>query len=214
MMSKQKNKEKKINPEEKTKNTEPKAEDADNAVPDFDMSQFVADPLTTGIKTEKVLVTVPVKKPNSQIFFRVNPEPKNSIEVYLFEDKEDSNRLYLVSNNILPYLDDQAKFNRIYLAVNTKNDPFLFPVRQPDANGVWNEWHRGQQRCVELAKEKWIRMVPNRSINSYDTLEAQGKLPEPKWPDKSIIELFEIAFKDTQITSEDHPVIKRLQGLI
>lgn len=190
-----------------------KPEDADDAVPDFDLSRFVAKPLDTNISTKKVLITVPVKKPNSQVFFRVNPDTKNCLDVYLFEDKEDSNRLYLVQDDIVPILSDQVKLYRIYLAVNTKNDVFLFPVRQPDENGVWNEWHRGQQRCVELAKKKWIRMVPNRSINSYDTLEALGQLSKPVWPEKSLIEIFGIAFKDTQITSEDHPVIKRLKGL-
>jgi hypothetical protein len=189
-------------------------EDADNTVPDFNMSEYIATPLDTQVSTKKLLNTVPVKKPNSQIFFRVNPDPHYCLDVYLFEDKEDSNRLYLVKNDVVPLLPEEVKLYKIYLAVNTKFDPFLFPVRQQDETGNWNEWHRSQQQCVEIAKKKWIRMQPNRSIQGYDIIEAAGKLMTPKYPEKTMPELFKIAFKDAHIGTEDHPILKRLRGLI
>jgi len=197
--------------EEKKNEVTNKKNDINSAIPGFDLSKYQATELDTQIVTKKVLVTIPVKKPNSQIFFRIKKD--FCIDVYLFEDKEDSNKLYLVNKTKLGILSEQAKLYKIYLAVNTKNDPFLFPVRQPDETGNWNEWHRGQHRCIELAKNRWVRMRPNRSINSYDPLVAEGKLPEPEFPEMSLQEIFELAFKDQIIDNEEHPTIKRLRGL-
>jgi hypothetical protein len=39
-------------------------------------------------------------------------------------------------------------------------------------------------------------------------------IKEPVWPEASFQDLIKIAFRDRLITTIDHPVIKRLRGLV
>jgi hypothetical protein len=57
-------------------------------------------------------------------------------------------------------------------------------------------------------------VAANMSLGAYDVFEAMGELPEPEWPDISFNELITIAFKGRIIDSPDHPVLKRLKGLV
>jgi hypothetical protein len=62
---------------------------------------------------------------------------------------------------------------------------------------------------------KWIRVKANMSLGAYEIWEAQGKLPDPEWPDLPYKELLRIAFRDQKIINDlDHPVVKRLRGLV
>ena len=63
-----------------------------------------------------------------------------------------------------------------------------------------------------MAKGRWIRLAANMSLGSYDVYEASGDLPDPEWPEESLEELLEIAFKDRLIATGDHPIIRRLLG--
>ncbi len=46
----------------------------------------------------------------------------------------------------------------------------------------------------------------------YDVNVAQGVIPEPNWPDKSLSELLQLCFQTRLIDSIDHPILKRLRG--
>jgi hypothetical protein len=52
------------------------------------------------------------------------------------------------------------------------------------------------------------------ALGAYDVFEATATLPEPQWPDQSFQELLKVGFKDRQIDSLDHPVIRKLRGEI
>jgi len=51
------------------------------------------------------------------------------------------------------------------------------------------------------------------SLGAYRIYRAEGELSDPVWPDRTLSELLEIAFRDRIISTEDHPVIRRLRGL-
>jgi hypothetical protein len=44
--------------------------------------------------------------------------------------------------------------------------------------------------------------------------QAAGQFPEPKWPETTLEQLLEIAFKGRVIDTMDHPVLRRLRGEI
>jgi hypothetical protein len=43
---------------------------------------------------------------------------------------------------------------------------------------------------------------------------AESTMSEPVWPEATYQELIKLAFRDRLISSLDHPVIKRLRGLV
>ena len=91
---------------------------------------------------------------------------------------------------------------------------FLWPIKLPDEQGRLDEWNSVAQEAAQRAQAKWIRLMANMGAGTYDVLEAAGNFPDPVWPQKSLQELLEIAFKGRIIDSMDHPVLRRLRGEI
>src|SRR5215472_18578542 len=80
----------------------------------FDLSKFrlKQDFIETG-GAKKVLLIVPVRKPNPQSFIRVRPEPEFRATWAVIELKDDRER-YLVLPDIAAALPNEVKFETIY----------------------------------------------------------------------------------------------------
>jgi len=99
-----------------------------------------------------------------------------------------------------------------YTTINRQRVVSLWPVRLPASDGRINEWHRSAQEAAERAMARWIRVVPNMSLGANEIFEAEGKIPDPEWPEYTFQKLLQIGFRDRIINSLDHPVLKRLRG--
>ena len=53
-------------------------------------------------------------------------------------------------------------------------------------------------------------MQAYRSLGAYEIHTGEGKTDEPKWPEMSMNEILEIAFKNKIIWELDHFVLKQL----
>ena len=82
----------------------------------FDLTKFrlKQDFIETG-GAKKVLLTLPVRKPNPQSFVRVRPEPEFRATWAIIELKDDRER-YLVMPDIAAALPNEVKFETIYTA--------------------------------------------------------------------------------------------------
>lgn len=205
----------------------PTEHDTASLIPGFNMADFEADPEDLEKYTQKQIITVPVGKPNDQVYFMAHPDlEKYTKEVWLFTNKEAESiggRLYIVHKSLLgiPEMMNQAKLFTLHLCVkNGKNDPFLFPLPDP-VYGRGYSWHVAQHEAVKIAQTRWVRMVANHSIGGYDVLKSQGVLNDPVWPKETLEQLIQIAFKENFLLpaemrpdKDDHPIIKRLRGLV
>jgi hypothetical protein len=61
---------------------------------------------------------------------------------------------------------------------------------------------------------KWIRITANMHMSGYDVYEAEGELPDPEWPEHSIDDLVQVAFRGKIIPDLEHPVVQSLLGRI
>ena len=100
----------------------------------------------------------------------------------------------------------------LYTAVNRQGVYFLWPVRLPDETGRLDEWNKSAHKAAHQAMKEWVKVASNRSLGAYETFSPKSELPQPEWPDISFQEMLKIAFGDYQITSLDHPILKRLRG--
>jgi hypothetical protein len=100
----------------------------------------------------------------------------------------------------------------IYTAINRQGVVFLWPVPLPTPDGRVLEWHRSQAEAASLAS--WVRVQANMSLGAYEIIEAPASIPDPEWPDLPFQELLRIGFKDKLVDRLDHPVVKRLRGLV
>ena len=55
-------------------------------------------------------------------------------------------------------------------------------------------------------------MQANMALGAYEIFAAEQHLSEPEWPELSMNELLEIAFKNKIINRPDHLVLLQLRG--
>lgn len=174
------------------------------------LDQSFAD--TVGVT--KLLTTVPVRKPNRQDFVRVHPDPTNRLTPAAIIEVKEDREVYLVTPNMAPALEGEFSMVTLHLAINRQGVPFLWPVKLPHPDGRHNEWHRTAAIAAELAMKKWVRVTASMSLGAYEIVEAGGAMPEPVWPSLQFGEILKIAFGAHVVDSIDHPLVKRLRGVV
>ena len=163
---------------------------------------------------EKIIVRVPVRKPNRNEFFRVHPdEAKFSFRCALVEDP-DSRDIYVMAGDLADRNPDLCRPIKIVTAVNRTEDPFLWPLKMPTGDRRGGAWIDSALQAAEVAKKKWIKILADMSAKHYSVFVAPGKLEAPVWPDMDFNKLMEMAFDGFVIDSGDHPLIQRLTGKI
>lgn len=164
------------------------------------------------ISAEKVLMRIPVRKPSKQEYFRAHPSPDYRLTCAMLEIK-DENEFYILSPELLPALVEDVRHVELRLCQNRQGAVFLWPVPMPSPDGRTNSWNESAREAATLAEDSWIRMVSNRSENAYTVYRAKGEIPDPEWPEKTLQELLELAFKDgKRIDTVDHPIVQQLMG--
>jgi hypothetical protein len=165
---------------------------------------------TVGVR--KLLMTVPVRKPNKQEFVRVHPDPSYRLTPAAIIELKEEREMYLVTPAVAAALPDEFSAMTLFTGINRQGVLFLWPVTLPAPDGRQNEWHRSAAEAAETAMEHWVRVKANMALGAYELFKATGDLPDPEWPDIPFSEILRIAFRDRYVDSPNHPLIKRLRG--
>lgn len=160
-----------------------------------------------------ILTKVPVSKPNMQTYFRINPDAAFRLNTYIFKDESNRDEVYFVAPCMQNILAAEAILVELFLGVTRQNNPFLWPIRLPDANGRCNSWHVSARIGANTAMSQWIRLQSEQELGSYKIIPSQGLIPSPVWPNQSFNEILKIAFTGRIIDSEDHAIVRQLRGL-
>ena len=159
----------------------------------------------------KVLTTVPVRRPDPQVFIRVRPAEAYQLTTMVLEMKEDR-EVYLVHPTLREALSSELTIKHFYTVMSRQGTLSLWAIRMPGPDGRLDTWNQSAHKAAELAMKQWIRVQANRQLAAYDVYAAAGEVPEPEWPECSMQELLKIAFKDRYVTNLEHPIIQQLQG--
>ena len=164
-----------------------------------------------GVNVEKLLTTVPVRKPGKQSFVRVHPDEAYRLDTVLLELKDES-ETYLLAQQLAMELPG-ARVARLHLYVDRNMNPAFWPIPLPGVDGRENEWHRSARIAADQAMARWVRIEADRALGGYKVFAASGEIEDPRWPKESLEDLLRIAFGvDRFIRSLEHPVAKRLRG--
>lgn len=164
------------------------------------------------IGAEKLLVRVAVRKPTKQEYFRVRTGPEFRLPCAILEIK-DEREFYLVTPDVLPVLAEDIRQVELRLCQNRQGVSFMWPVPMPSPDGRTNPWYESARDAANLAEEGWIRMIAVMAEGSYSIYRATGDIPAPQWPDKTLQDVLQLAFKDGKlIDTEDHPIVRQLNG--
>ena len=159
---------------------------------------------------KKLLLHIPIRKPNRNEFFRVHPEL--FYQGLFFEDKNDR-ELYLIDGVTREEILSELVAKAIFVYVNRNNELKLWPIRLPNIEGKLDGYNRTALGAAEEAKVKWVRVKTEEGVGFY-VVEEAGLQKEPKWPsiveeDGAMAKILKIAFKDNFIDSLDHPVLQK-----
>lgn len=166
-----------------------------------------------GQDVRRVLVSVLVRKPHRQEFIRTHPDPEMWLEGALLEFREERQH-YLVDPVLAPYLPGEAVAKLLIPTLTNHGALFLWPIRLPNEQGRLDEWNSVALEASDRAKTKWVRLMANMPAGTYDVLEAASQFPDPNWPETTLQQLLEIAFKGRVIDTMDHAALRRLRGEI
>jgi hypothetical protein len=160
---------------------------------------------------KKVLLTVPVRKPNRQEFIRVHPDMRFEAAVLTLKEEREA---YIVAPELRDDLVGEWAPTVLLLALSRQNVVFIWPLKLPGEDGRLDPWNESALGIADLATRSWLRVVSNRGLGAYEAFQTVTELPDPEWPDRTIEELIDIAFRGRIIDRADHPVLRRLRGEI
>jgi hypothetical protein len=165
---------------------------------------------TVGVK--KLLVTVPVRKPNRDEFVRVHPDRRYRLEPAALIELKAERETYILTPQMAHALPDEFSPAVLYTAISRQGVLFLWPVKLPGIDGRENEWHRSARDAAGRAMSDWVRIRANMSLGAYELFVAKADLPEPEWPEVSFNEILQTAFRERYVDNPEHPLIRRLRG--
>jgi hypothetical protein len=168
--------------------------------------QTYANPMV-GVK--KPLLTVAVRKPNKNEFFRVHPS--HFLDCCLIEDKTERENFFVLPE-VAPFVTEFVEAVRLHYCITRQDVIFLWPVKLPRDDRRGDAWRKSAGECAGLAQDKWVRVVADMSLGAYQPYVAMAELGEPKWPEEPWSKVFKLATRDRMIESEQHPLVRRLLG--
>jgi hypothetical protein len=191
--------------------TPPSAED----LGDYDIKKLILNQdflQTAGVR--KVILTIPVRKPNNQEFVRVHPSPEFRANVALLE-LHDDREIFLVTPPMAQELPGEFYMATLFTAINRQGTVFLWPVRLPPPDRAPLAWHVSAGEAAQLGMSEWIRVRSNMSAKSYECEVAGKTLSDPVWPNLTFQKMIQTAFKDDHLINRpDHYVVLKLRGLV
>jgi hypothetical protein len=176
----------------------------------FDPARFRLDQSFAAGATNKTL-TITTHKPDRHSWFMADPDPSHHVPNMMLDIKLDR-ETYLIDPSLLDELAFELTPKLIVPCITRQSNVFMWVVALPDDSGRINTWTQSALEAVEKAMHGWIRIVANMEARGYDIHEPRVKIDPPKWPELTLENMLEMAFKHYLIESLDHPRIRALRG--
>jgi hypothetical protein len=100
----------------------------------------------------------------------------------------------------------------LYLTVTSRGAIRIVPVRQANADGDQNEYHRTKEIGLVQAIDEWVRLYTDPENRCYKVFSAPAeRFDDPQWPELKPAKIFKLAFRDKGrlIDSTEHPLFKK-----
>ena len=173
-----------------------------------------AEPVVSG--TPDRPIKIPCKRPSSEVYLRVHPDPEFVFDI---DGAEYARDLYYVDRDMVQELRSRfIKVNeyRLYCCIQRDLDGNLshrvMPVRLPDASGRDTDWWETLHAAAELCRGGWRRIVTDLSAGVYSTVPPPKSYPDPVWPDWAPADWLRMAFGKRVILDGSHFLPRNLGG--
>ena len=157
------------------------------------------------------LVELSARKPKKDEWFRVHPDYQQQGGILEIDSE---NKVFWVTKKMQSQVahDPCFTFRICVLCVTRQGVPFIWPVK-PDveAGGTGAKWVRIPFAAMMQGRQDWTRLYWSTERREHQV--EKGDISDiPKFPDKTFEELLKLAFKDSVVSTPDHPAILNLKG--
>jgi hypothetical protein len=180
------------------------------------------DPMNLGISTDYAAAInvkpsakpFELRKPNDQEYFRSSPRKDHHLVVGSIADKQDMGKIYLVTPTLL----DAVKFAfpravravELVLAQSMMGVSIVWPV--PLAEDRGGKWNSSQRVVCEESKKKWTNLVSGQGQYDSEPINNPRVVDWDAFP--PFRDVLRQAASERLIDSLDHPLLKKLRGII
>ena len=161
------------------------------------------------------IVAISVGKiPGKNEFFRTNREFRPIVPIVDLEVGMER-QFFAVTNEMVDALHAigiTVSDHVLYLTVTTRGAIRIVPVRQANADGEQNEYHRTKEIGLVQGIDEWVRLFTDQENRCYKVFPAPaGRFSEPQWPELKDAKIFRLAFRDKGrlVDSTEHPLFKK-----
>lgn len=178
------------------------------ATPNLLAAARIRTEITPRVAMKKKVVHVPCRRPSKSAFVRTNPD--NHADFWLLEGADE--QTYVVHPDVALELGDLVRPKRLIPTIDREGNLSLWPIKLSDSDGRIDSWNQSAMELAFQARDHWLRLQSNRSAGCYEAMVAMAAYGEPDWPEMTMDEMVNLAFRDKYIDRMDHPVVLRLMG--
>jgi hypothetical protein len=176
----------------------------------IDVSAFIVkQTFDSALGIESVTTHVSVRRPKKEEWIRAHPT--SAIPVFILKGDAEAGgdgEVYVLTGEVAREVAELARPARLVLTENRAGVRFFWPVAIPDANRP-NAWHLSALKAVELARQRWVRVVASQADGCYTVKITQAEIPDPSFAG-DVDELLKLALERRGIASANHDYIQRL----
>jgi hypothetical protein len=148
----------------------------ETTVDPFNLEALRSVPDLETVSVEKILTTVPVKRPGKNDFFRVHGAEGYVIDYYVLEhDTDQYQTTYWVTPGLWDVLSDYLRKVRLFTCISKRGNVFLWPAKLPtiDGNRGAKAWYKSALQAADEAKDRWVKIIGNRDIGTRSSEPAE-----------------------------------------
>jgi hypothetical protein len=160
-------------------------------------------------------VTISVgKAPTKNEFFRTHREFRPAVPIVDLEVGMER-QFFAVAPDMIEALSSigiTATDHVLYLTLTSRGAMRIVPVRQANADGEQNEYHRTKEIGLIQGFDEWVRLFTDQENRCYKVFTAPaGRFAEPQWADLKPAKIFKLAFRDKGrlLDSTEHALFKK-----
>ena len=154
------------------------------------------------------------KTPAKNEFFRTHREFRPIIPIVDLEVGMERHFFAVTSDMVdnLHVIGISVTDHVLYLTITSRGAIRIVPVRQANADGEQNEYHRTKEIGLVRGIDEWVRLYTDQENRCYKVFPAPaGRFGEPQWPELKEAKIFRLAFRDKGrlVDSVEHPLFKK-----
>jgi hypothetical protein len=179
----------------------------------FSAASLRINDYSSALSLQKVITAVPYRKPPQDLFIRVHPSDEYTIKTLVISPESDQDRSqHLINPALWQALATEPLVRPVFYAwaITQNQDTFLWFLNVPK-DGRSNNWWTTGLALMARARTEWLRVFPSNGC--YSCIPASKPVSDvvPRWPDLTMDQVLDLAFK-TKLNTLGDELLKKLRG--